>query len=60
MQRILIVQNNDAKHSEFYAAANLSVLYAAVMLLLLSKLVTMEWLTWIDLFLISEIYMFTF
>lgn len=60
MQRILIIQNNDAKHSEFYAEVNLSVLYAAVMLLLLSELVIMEWLTCIDFFLTPEIYMFTF
>lgn len=36
-QRILIIQNNDAKNSEFWAEAKLSVLYATVMLLLPSE-----------------------
>lgn len=37
IQRLLIIQNNDARNSEFWAEANLSVLYVAAMLLKASK-----------------------
>lgn len=37
IQCILIIQNNDAKNSEFWAEAKLSVLYATIMLLLPSE-----------------------
>lgn len=33
IQRLLIIQKNDARNSEFHAEANLSVLCAAAMLL---------------------------
>lgn len=37
IQRLLRIQNNDARNSEFWAKASLSVLYAAAMLLKASK-----------------------